>query len=51
MASAFCDQASGRIRKILDAAGRSGDVEDAVKTVTGKDLRTAFERTVRRFWS
>jgi hypothetical protein len=38
------------LRKLVDEAGRSGDVEAAVATVTGKDLRKEFSRVVRRFW-
>jgi hypothetical protein len=38
------------LRRIIDEAGRTGDAESAVGTVTGKDLRKEFDRVVRRFW-
>gem|GEM_PF-1530208 len=44
------DQASPTILKILDAAGQSGKLKEALRTVTGKDLQIEFERVVRRFW-
>lgn len=44
------DRAPEAIRRLLDAAGRSGDAEQALRTVTGKDLRAEYERLVKRFW-
>lgn len=44
------NRAPETLRKILDAAGRSGEAEDAMRAVTGKDLRKEFDRVVRRFW-
>ena len=43
------DHAPETIRSILDATGRSS-AEEAVRTVTGKDIPGAFEKVVRRFW-
>jgi hypothetical protein len=44
------DRAPATIRRILDAAGASGDVDEAVRTVTGKDPRKVFAEVIRRFW-
>ncbi len=44
------DRTPETIRRLLDEIGRSGTVEDAVRTVTGKDVPAAYERIVRRFW-
>ena len=44
------DAAPARIRAILDAFGKTGDVEASVSAATGKDLRKEFAKVVARFW-
>src|SRR5262245_48523650 len=42
--------APATIRAILDATGRTGDVDASVKAVTGKDPRREFDRIAALFW-
>lgn len=44
------DRAPAQIRAILDAIGKTGDVEASVLAVTGKDVQKEFANVVARFW-
>lgn len=44
------EKAPQSIRKILDETGRTGEVDGAVRAVTGKEPAREFEILVRRFW-
>jgi hypothetical protein len=43
-------RAPDTIRRFLDAAGKSGDPDEAIKTATGREPRMEFDALVRRFW-
>lgn len=44
------DGAPARIRALLDAIGKTGDVEGSVLASTGRNLRKEFAKVVAQYW-